>query len=77
MLVPYMPDWRKLIAERLALEKLDPASEAEVIEELAQHLGIRRHRDVLIGRDLGVAMRQEIHRNAAADLRQPSQLVPP
>ncbi|MBO0720422.1 MAG: ABC transporter permease, partial [Blastocatellia bacterium] len=33
-----MPDWGKAVGERLARAKLDPVSEMEVIEELAQHL---------------------------------------
>jgi hypothetical protein len=48
-----------------------------VIEHFSQHLRVCGHRNILIRRDLGVAMRQEIHRDAAADVRQSSQLVPP
>jgi putative ABC transport system permease protein len=33
-----MPDWKEPISEHLAPAKLDPMSEAEVVEELAQHL---------------------------------------
>jgi len=33
-----MPDWKEAIRTRLAPAKLDSASEAEVVEELAQHL---------------------------------------
>jgi putative ABC transport system permease protein len=33
-----MPDWKEAIREHLAPAKLDPVSEAEVMEELAQHL---------------------------------------
>lgn len=47
------------------------------IEHLSQHLRVGGHGNILIRRDLGVAMRQEIHRDAAADVRQPGQLVPP
>ena len=36
-----MPDWRKVLEERLARAKLDPASETEIIEELAQHADSR------------------------------------
>jgi putative ABC transport system permease protein len=36
-----MPDWKKAIRERLAPAKLDPVSETEVVEELAQHLDDR------------------------------------
>ena len=33
-----MPDWKEEITRRLALLKLAPAREAEIVEELAQHL---------------------------------------
>ena len=33
-----MPDWEAKIRERLAPLRLDPAREAEIVEELAQHL---------------------------------------
>lgn len=33
-----MPDWKRAIRERLAVAKLDPALENEVVEEFAQHL---------------------------------------
>jgi len=33
-----MPDWEAIIRERLARLRLDPAREAEIVEELAQHL---------------------------------------
>lgn len=33
-----MPEWRRAIASRLAGLNLPPSREAEVIEELAQHL---------------------------------------
>jgi putative ABC transport system permease protein len=33
-----MPDWKEEISRRLALLKLAPAREAEIVEELAQHL---------------------------------------
>lgn len=36
-----MSNWKKAILERLAAAKLDPASENEVVEELAQHLDDR------------------------------------
>ena len=47
------------------------------IEHLFQHLRVGSYGDILIRHDLGVAMGQEIHRNAAADVGQPGQLVPP
>src|SRR5262245_66610597 len=33
-----MPEWKQEIRERLASLKLDPAREAEIVEELLQHL---------------------------------------
>jgi putative ABC transport system permease protein len=36
-----VPDWKNAIRERLASAKLDPVSEADVVEELAQHLDDR------------------------------------
>lgn len=36
-----MPDWKKEIRQRLARLKLAPAREAEIVEELAQHLDDR------------------------------------
>src|SRR5688572_31343727 len=36
-----MPDWRALVATRLASLKLRPEREREIIDELSQHLGDR------------------------------------
>ncbi len=36
-----MPDWRDEVRRRLAASGLDPATEADVSEELAQHLDDR------------------------------------
>ena len=33
-----MPEWKEEIRRRLADSKLEPAREAEIIEELSQHL---------------------------------------
>ena len=38
-----MPDWRHAIARRLEGLRLRPTREAEVVEELAQHLDDRYH----------------------------------
>src|ERR1700761_3301743 len=38
-----MPDWKAEIALRLPSLKLDPTREAEIVEELAQHLEDRYH----------------------------------
>jgi putative ABC transport system permease protein len=41
-----MPDWRAEIASRLRTVRLDPAREAEIIDELSQHLD-ERHEELL------------------------------
>ena len=46
-----MPDWRQEIGQRLASSRCDPAFEAAVISELAQHLD--QHYDELIAGGLG------------------------
>jgi chromosome segregation ATPase len=38
-----MPDWKQESKRRLAELKLAPTREAEIVEELAQHLGDRYH----------------------------------
>jgi predicted permease len=43
-----MPEWRKEIASRLAGLKVDPVREAEILEELAQHLE-DRYQELLRG----------------------------
>jgi putative ABC transport system permease protein len=44
-----MPDWREEIRRRLADAGLEPAREAEIIEELAQHLDDVYHRSIARG----------------------------
>jgi predicted permease len=34
----FMPEWKQIISERLARLKLEPTREAEIIDEIAQHL---------------------------------------
>ena len=43
-----MPDWKEEITKQLAGSKLAPAREAEIVEEVAQHLD-DRYRDLLAG----------------------------
>jgi hypothetical protein len=38
------------------------------IEKLPEHLGVGGHGHVLLRRDLAVAMRQQVHRDAASDV---------
>src|SRR3990172_9430014 len=44
-----MRDWRAEVRSRLRSGKLDPRGEAEIVEELAQHLE-DRYRELLSGR---------------------------
>ena len=37
-----MPDWREEVRRRLRGLSIAPANEAEIVEELAQHLDARR-----------------------------------
>ncbi|HEV8483083.1 MAG TPA: hypothetical protein VGV87_05970 [Blastocatellia bacterium] len=46
-----MPDWKQEIRQRLASLKLDPTREAEIVEELNQHL---KDRYAGIGVSLGL-----------------------
>lgn len=43
-----MPDWKEEITRRLASLKLAPAREAEIVEEVAQHLE-DRHQELVSG----------------------------
>src|SRR6202030_2264940 len=47
------------------------------IEHLSEHVSVSGDGDVLIWFDLRIAMRQQVHRNAATDIRQSGQLVTP
>ena len=47
--MPDKPNWREEIGKRLNELKLDPAREAEVVEELAQHLEDLYHKAVAGG----------------------------
>jgi predicted permease len=56
-----MPDWRSEIARRIADERLDAASEHQLIEELAQDLE-DRYREMLAGGEEEAAARDEVLR---------------
>src|SRR5262245_45376684 len=58
-----MPDWKEAIRDRLEAANLDPPSEAEIVEELAQHLN-DRYRDLQAS---GIPD-QECRRRALAEL---------
>ena len=60
-----MPDWREEITRRLASLKLTPVREAEITEELAQHLE-DRYKELVSG---GVA-EDEARRLAVEELRE-------
>src|SRR5262245_12509838 len=77
-----MPEWKQEIRQRLASLQLDPAREAEIVEELAQHLD-----DRYAELRAGGATQEEAHRDALAglsegellarELRQVERYVPP
>ena len=49
----------------------------ERVEKLPQHVRVGRHRHVLVRRDLGVAVREQVDRDAAPDVGQLRQLMAP
>ena len=58
-----MPEWKKEIQRRLASLKLEPTREAEIVEELAQHLE-DRYEEL----KAGGAMPQAAYHTALAEL---------
>ncbi len=58
-----MPDWSKSVAERIAALSLDPAREAAIVEEIAQHANDRY--EELLARGEGP---EEAHRAVLAEL---------
>ncbi|HEY6402424.1 MAG TPA: permease prefix domain 1-containing protein, partial [Blastocatellia bacterium] len=58
-----MPEWKREIIERLAVLKLEPTREAEIVEELSQHLD-DRYAELLAGG----ATAEEAARMALAEL---------
>src|SRR5262245_15382329 len=58
-----MPEWTREITERLVALKLDPAREAEIVEELSQHLEDRCAESLARG-----ASPEDAHRAALAEL---------
>src|SRR5262245_4841833 len=58
-----MPDWQAEIRQRLASSKLEPAREAEIVDELSQHLEDRYVESLARG-----ATPEEAHRAALAEL---------
>ena len=53
-----MPDFRKIVQDRLATLRLDPAEESTLIDELAQHLEDRYQHLLASGETEGEAYRQ-------------------
>jgi putative ABC transport system permease protein len=64
-----MPDWKEEIRQRLASLKLEPAREAEIVEELSQHLEDRYAESLASG-----ATPEEAYRAALAELRESESL---
>ncbi len=62
-----MPEWREEIRRRLASLKLAPAREAEIVEELSQHIE-DRYRELLTGG----ATAEEAHRVALQEVNESS-----
>src|SRR6266849_6496361 len=60
-----MPEWREEIRRRLASLKLEPTREAEIVEELAQHLD-DRYAELLAGG----ASREEATRSVSVELNE-------
>jgi len=58
-----MPDWKKEIGERLAGLKLEAAREAEILDELSQHLEDRYQELTCAG-----ASREEAYQATQAEL---------
>src|SRR5262245_24585156 len=58
-----MPEWKEDIRQRLADLKLEPAREAEILEELSQHLDDRYVESLARG-----ATPEEAHRAALTEL---------
>ena len=65
-----LPEWTKKIRQRLASLKLDPAREAEIIDELAQHLQDRYRELRLAG-----ATDEAAHETALAELSKDNDLA--
>jgi putative ABC transport system permease protein len=65
-----MPDWKREITERLAALNLSPAREAEIVEELAEHL-----QDRYIELQAAGTTQDEAYRAALAEMSQSHQLT--
>jgi putative ABC transport system permease protein len=77
-----MPDWRQAIRRRLARLRLEPAREAEIIEELSQHLEDRYAELRAAGATPGEARRAVFaelrdHRLLARELQRVERIVTP
>ncbi|MGI8745426.1 MAG: ADOP family duplicated permease [Bryobacteraceae bacterium] len=58
-----MPDWKRIVRDRIAASRLEGSAEVDLTEELAQHLE-DRHRELLSGG----ASQEEAYRNAISEL---------
>src|SRR6202030_856307 len=63
-----MPEWKPEILRRLAPLKLSPAREAEIAEEIAQHLEDRYHELLVTGQSEDAAFRTVIDELKGEDL---------
>ena len=63
-----MPDWKEEIRQRVASLRLAPTREAEIVEELAQHLEDRYEQLLLGGATNDEAYQQSLNELAESDL---------
>jgi putative ABC transport system permease protein len=63
-----MPEWKEEVRKRLSRNKLEPAHEAEIVEELAQHLDDIYERARRSGATEAEAKRAALHELAGDDL---------
>ncbi len=63
-----MPDWKQELRDRLANLKLEPANEAEILEELSQHLQDRYNELLATGVSAADARRTVLNDLSSRDL---------
>jgi putative ABC transport system permease protein len=72
-----MPDWRSEVRRRLARARLSPAREAEVVEELAQHVQDRYEELRAAGKDEAAARAIALDECEGEDEGWPAEPLPP
>jgi len=65
-----MPDWKEEVRRRLSRLSLDPAHEAEIVEELAQHVDDVYERSLIAGLTQAEATRAALRELDDAELMQ-------